>query len=35
MASHHLVRGMGGLGFEQCEADPCVTRLLEAGPFPS
>ena len=28
---HHLVRGMRGLGFEQCQADACVTRLVEAG----
>lgn len=28
---HHLVRGMRGLGFEQCEADACVMRLVEAG----
>ena len=26
-----LLRGMGGLGFEQCEADACVMRLVEEG----
>ena len=28
---HQLVRGMRGLGFEQCELDACVMRLVEAG----
>ena len=28
---HHLVRGMMGLGFEQCEPNACVMRLVEAG----
>ena len=28
---HHLVRGMEGLGFEQCEAGAGVMRLVEAG----
>ena len=28
---HHLLRGMRGLGFERCEADACVTRLVEEG----
>ena len=27
---HHLVRGMRGLSFEQCEADACVLCLVEA-----
>ena len=26
---YHLVRGMKALGFEQCEADACVMRLVE------
>ena len=29
---YHLVRGMKALGFEQCEADACVMRLVEDGP---
>ena len=29
--NHHLVRGRRSLGFEQCEADACVMRLVEAG----
>ena len=28
---YHLVRGMKALGFEQCEADACVMRLVEDG----
>ena len=28
---HHLVRGMIGLGFEQCKVDSCVFRLIENG----
>ena len=28
---HHLLRGMRGLRFEQCEADACVMRLVEEG----
>ena len=30
---YHLVRGMKALGFEQCEADACVMRLVEDGGF--
>ena len=28
---YHLVRGMKALGFEQCEADACVMRLVDNG----
>ena len=28
---YHVVRGMKALGFEQCEADACVMRLVEDG----
>ena len=28
---YHLVRGMKALGFQQCEADACVMRLVEDG----
>ena len=28
---YHLVRGIQAVGFEQCEADACVTRLVENG----
>ena len=28
---YHLVRGIKALGFEQCEADTCVMRLVEDG----
>ena len=28
---YHLVRGVKVLGFEQCEADACVIRLVEDG----
>ena len=28
---YHLVRGMKALGFEQCEADACIMRLVEDG----
>ena len=28
---YHLARGMKALGFEQCEADACVMRLVEDG----
>ena len=28
---YHLVRGMKALGFEQCEVDACVMRLVEDG----
>ena len=28
---YHLVRGIKALGFEQCEADACVMRLVEDG----
>ena len=28
---HHLVRGMVGLGFEQCETDPCMFRMVESS----
>ena len=28
---YHMVRGMKVLGFEQCEADACVMRLVEDG----
>ncbi|CAM9222988.1 unnamed protein product [Scytosiphon promiscuus] len=28
---HHLVRGMIGLGFEQCKVETCVFRMLEDG----
>ena len=28
---HQLLRGMRGLGFEQCEADACVMRFMEEG----
>ena len=28
---HRLLRGMRGLGFEQCKADACVVRLIEEG----
>ena len=28
---HHVSRGMNGLGFEQCEADAWVMRVLEKG----
>ena len=28
---YHLVRGMKARGFEQCEADACVMRLVEGG----
>ena len=31
---YHLVRGMKTLGFEQCETDACVMRLVEAGGVP-
>ena len=27
---HHLVRGMVGLGFGQCETDPCMFRVVES-----
>ena len=28
---YHLARGIKALGFEQCEADACVMRLVEDG----
>ena len=28
---YNLARGMKALGFEQCEADDCVMRLVEDG----
>lgn len=28
---HHLVRGMVGLGFEQCKVDTCMFRMVEDG----
>ena len=31
LMTHHLLRGMRGLGFEQCEAEACVVRLVEEG----
>ena len=31
MWHYHLVRGIKAFGFEQCEADVCIMRLVEDG----